>query len=179
MVKRQKQAAGEAKEVHWTDLFTTPRLRRNFVVMIATWMLIAGMFDAHIRNIANLDYSIYATFTISSLLELPADLLAIWGLNFLGRRWSACLSQLLAGICSFLCPLFFGMPRAVTFLAMLGRFFITYAMNTGTQITYEVVPTVLRGQGNALANVFAQAAQFCAPYIVFSVRGKISVFRKL
>ncbi len=38
-------------------------------------MLIASMFDGHIRNIANLEYSIYASFTISSLLELPADLL--------------------------------------------------------------------------------------------------------
>ena len=34
-----------------------------------------------------------------------------------------------------------------TLMAMVGRFFITYAMNTGTQITFEVVPTELRGQG--------------------------------
>ncbi len=97
-------------------------------------MLIAGMFDGHIRNIANLRYSIYATFTISSLLELPADLLAAWGLNWLGRRWSACLSQLLAAACTLVCPIFFGHPDLVTFWALLGRFFITYAMNTGTQV---------------------------------------------
>ena len=36
-----------------------------------------------------------------------------------------------------------------TLMAMLGRFFITYTMNTGTQITFEVVPTELRGQGLA------------------------------
>ena len=53
---------------------------------------------------------------------------------------------------------------------MIGRFFMTYAMNTGTQISYEVVPTVLRGQGNALANVFSLSSAFFSPYIVYSVR---------
>ena len=53
---------------------------------------------------------------------------------------------------------------------MFGRFFITYAMNTGTQLTFEVLPTALRGQGNALANIFSNMSQFFGPYIVYSVR---------
>ena len=62
-------------------------------------MCIASMFDGHIRNIGNIDFSIYWTFTISALLEFPADMLAIFGLNIIGRRWSAFLSQALAGLC--------------------------------------------------------------------------------
>ncbi len=54
-------------------------------------------------------------------------------------------------------------------VAMVGRFFITYAMNAGAQISLEVCPTELRGQGCGLANVFAQASVFFAPYIVYSV----------
>ena len=41
-------------------------------------MLISLAFDGHVRNIANLNYSLYITFSISILLEFPADLLAIW-----------------------------------------------------------------------------------------------------
>ena len=63
----------------------------------------------------------------------------------------------------------------VTIFAMIGRFFITYAMNTGAQLTFEVVPTELRGQGNALANVMSQAAMFFSPYIVYSVITIITV----
>ena len=37
-------------------------------------MMTAFLFDGHIRNITNLDYDIYITFTISAALELPADL---------------------------------------------------------------------------------------------------------
>ena len=51
---------------------------------------------------------------------------------------------------------------------MVGRLFIIYAMNTAAQLSLEVVPTQLRGQGNALANVCAQIANFFAPQIVYS-----------
>jgi hypothetical protein len=96
-------------------------------------MFIASLFDAHIRNIGNLNYSIYATFTISAALELPADLAAIWGLNWLGRKWSAFLSLALSGICMAVCGLTLEITWLSTVMAMIGRFFITYAMNTGTQ----------------------------------------------
>jgi hypothetical protein len=54
-------------------------------------------------------------------------------------------------------------------VAMTGRFFVTYAMNAGAQISLEVCPTELRGQGSGLANVFAQATTFFSSYIVYSV----------
>ena len=52
-----------------------------------------------------------------------------------------------------------------TLMAMVGRFFITYAMNTGTQITFEVVPTELRGQGPDSVDfdhVFHHFGAFCS-----------------
>ena len=61
-------------------------------------MIIYALFDGHIRNIVNLRYSIYVTFTVSAATELPADLLAIWGLNAIGRKWSAFLSLFLSGL---------------------------------------------------------------------------------
>ena len=48
-------------------------------------ILLSLQFDAHVRNIANLDFSIYWSFMISAGLELPADLLSIVGLELLGR----------------------------------------------------------------------------------------------
>ena len=60
-------------------------------------------------------------------------------------------------------------------VAMVGRFFVTYAMNAGAQISLEVCPTELRGQGSGLANLFAQATTFFSPYIVYSVRSNFSV----
>ena len=58
---------------------------------------------------------------------------------------------------------------AVAILAMFGRFCATYAINTGFQFSVEMMPTQLRGQGTALANVMAMVANIVSPYIVYSV----------
>ena len=55
-------------------------------------------------------------------------------------------------------------------LFLVGRFFSTYAMNVGFQFTVEVMPTCLRGQGNALVNVMSMVSQMASPYIVYSVK---------
>ena len=136
--------------------------------MIINWSLTSVIFDGHLRNIENLKFSIYWTFTISSLIEFPSDLLAIWGLDLIGRKWSAVISLLGFFFTMFISTLVFENFLLVTIFAMIGRFFITYSMNTSAQISLEVVPTELRGQGTALANVFAQISNFFAPQIVYS-----------
>ena len=165
-LKEFEQSKG--KNLSWLDLFRSPVLRRNICLMIVNWSLTSVVFDGHLRNIENLKFSIYWTFTISSMIELPSDLLAIWGLDKIGRRWSAVLSLLGFFLTMFVSTLVFENFLLVTILAMFGRFFITYAMNTSAQISLEVVPTQLRGQGSALANVFAQISNFFAPQIVYS-----------
>jgi len=152
----------------WLDLFKSPVLRRNVVLMIINWSLTSVIFDGHLRNIENLKFSIYWTFTISSMIEFPSDLLAIWGLDLIGRKWSAVISLLGFFFTMFISTLVFDNFLLVTIFAMIGRFFITYSMNTSAQISLEVVPTQLRGQGTALANVFAQISNFFAPQIVYS-----------
>ena len=152
----------------WLDLFKSPVLRRNVGLMIINWSLTSVIFDGHLRNIENLKFSIYWTFTISSMIELPSDLLAIWGLDRIGRRWSAVLSLLGFFFTMFISTVIFDNFLVVTILAMIGRAFITYSMNTSAQISLEVVPTQLRGQGCALANVCAQISNFFAPQIVYS-----------
>ena len=136
--------------------------------MIINWSLTSLLFDGHIRNVDSLQYSIYWTFTISSFIELPADLASIWGLEIIGRRWSAVVSLLAFAVTMFISTIIIDNVLWLTILAMLGRGFITYSINTAAQISLEVVPTELRGQGSALANVCAQASMFFAPQIVFS-----------
>ena len=88
------------------------------------------------RNVANLPYSIYWTYTIYSFLECPSDLLSIWGLDVIGRRWSAASS--LFGFCvmMIICIPFIHNNLVVTILGMIGRLFIIYAMNTAAQLRH-------------------------------------------
>ena len=94
-------------------------------------------------------------FQISAALEFPADLLSIVGLEWLGRRsklstfkeeskilcprWSAALSMLAVGLTILPCAWLTDQPMPQAIFAMAGRFFATYAMNTGFQFSVEVI----------------------------------------
>ena len=93
-----KKDEANQQSLSFIDLFRTPRLRQNTMLIIILWMAINLTCDGHVRNIENLDFSIYASFTITAFLELPADLLSIVGINHLGRRWSSAISLALSGV---------------------------------------------------------------------------------
>ena len=73
-------------------------MRKITILISILYMLIALEFDTTVRNISNLNFNIYMSFMISGALELPADLLSILGLNYLGRRWSSSISLFACGI---------------------------------------------------------------------------------
>ena len=56
-----------------------------------------------LRNIKNLNFEFYLSFTIVAAVELPADLFNIFGVDWIGRRWTAALSLLLCGLTMLVC----------------------------------------------------------------------------
>lgn len=71
-------------------------------------MIISLNFDAHVRNIENLNTAIDTSFMIGIALELPADLIVIWSLDYFGRRWSTAVPLVLSSIATMLCTLYLG-----------------------------------------------------------------------
>ncbi len=69
------------------------------------------------------------------------------------------------------------MPTWSTVSAMVGRLFITYALNAGLQLQFEVFPTPLRAQGSAVASACVMICQLFIPYIVHSVRRRLRADR--
>ncbi len=164
----EESMAAKEKKPGLVSIFRTPWLRRNATLAILTWVLTITLFDAHIRNISNLGYDIYTTFSISAALELPADLLSILVLETLGRRWSSCSGLLLSGVLMIACGVLRKGSTVLVVVAMLGRFFITFAINTATTQIHEIMPTEVRAQGTALANAFSAVALIASPYIAYS-----------
>ena len=116
------------------DLFKTPVLRSNIIFMILNWGLTSFLFEANYRNVANLPYSIFWTFTLYSLLEFPSDIVSIWGLDFIGRRFSAVASLGSFSIMMMICIPLIDNTLLVTIFGMIGRFFIICSMNTAQQL---------------------------------------------
>lgn len=71
--KNLKDSAAENRSYSVLDLFRTPRLRKNAVLLIVIWMAISLVFDGHVRNVGSLGLDIFLTFTVASATELPAD----------------------------------------------------------------------------------------------------------
>lgn len=72
-MKTIKESEAESRSYSVLDLFRTPRLRRNSILLIIIWMAISLVFDGHVRNVGSLGLDIFLTFTIASATELPAD----------------------------------------------------------------------------------------------------------
>ena len=116
------------------DLFKTPNLRSNVISMILNWGLTSFLFEANFRNVANLPYSIYWTFAIYSLLEFPSDIASIWGLDVIGRRFSAVITLGSFSVMMIICIPLIDDTLLVTIFGTIGRFFIICSMNTALQL---------------------------------------------
>ncbi|XP_063836586.1 organic cation transporter protein-like [Ostrinia nubilalis] len=165
-LKTIKDSEAECRSYSVLDLFRTPRLRRNAVLLIVIWMAISLVFDGHVRNVGSLGLDIFLTFTVASATELPADTFLTAVLDRWGRRWLACGSMVISGIFSLLATAVpVGGPSAS--LAILGRFAVNISYNIGLQYAAELLPTVVRAQGVALIHIMGYVASIVAPFVVY------------
>ena len=63
-------------------------------------MVIALVFDGHVRNVDNLGLDVFVTFSVATVTEFPADILLILLLDRWGRRILACSTLVISGIFS-------------------------------------------------------------------------------
>lgn len=94
----------EAENANYSilDLFKTPRLRNNTILLIVIWMAISLVFDGHVRNVGQLGLDLFVTFTVACATELPADTFLTLTLDKWGRRWLAFGTMAASGLFSLL-----------------------------------------------------------------------------
>ncbi|KAH8344138.1 hypothetical protein KR084_005024 [Drosophila pseudotakahashii] len=160
---------------HLLDLFKTPRLRRNTLILFFKSMVITLCYDAVSRNVQGLGISPFVMFSLSATAILPACLLIIALQDRIGRKAMASASLLLSGI-------FISVTGGIIFaasasdktttllvsLSVVGRFGVTVAYNSGAQYATELIPTCVRGQGVAAVHVAGYAFTFFSVYILYT-----------
>ncbi|XP_063698677.1 carcinine transporter-like [Culicoides brevitarsis] len=148
------------------DLFKTPRLRNNTILLIIIWMAISLVFDGHVRNVGQLGLDLFVTFTVACATELPADTFLTLTLDRWGRRWLAFGTMAASGMFSLFATVVPGGIFSAT-LAILGRFSVNISYNIGLQYAAELLPTVVRAQGVAFIHIMGYVAQIIAPFVVY------------
>ncbi|XP_069957558.1 solute carrier family 22 member 13 [Cherax quadricarinatus] len=150
------------------DLLRRPRLRLRFVVLCIMWMVITVAYDGHMRNTEHIGSNVFTTFCIAGFVELPADFLTMVAVEKVGRRHTTVFTLVVSGLVSFVvAALPPGHTMTIMWMAVMGRFMITMAINVGMQYPVEVLPTVARGSCSGAIHTLGHVSVFASPYIVY------------
>lgn len=68
------------------DLFKSFRMCLITLDLVIIWMIIALVYDAHVRTIIDIGPDIFITFSVASAVELPACLVPMFLLDRVGRK---------------------------------------------------------------------------------------------
>lgn len=150
------------------DLFRTPRLRRNSLVLAVTWFIVYCCYHTNTQNASNLGTNIYDSFTYSALVEIPALIIILFGIDWLGRRWPIVFSSLIAGLAGIIIII---LPKDATktylSFALIQRVTLATIYNIIMQYSAELLPTVLRGRGLAFLRFMGTLGLYLSPSIVY------------
>ncbi|XP_015590153.1 carcinine transporter [Cephus cinctus] len=147
------------------DLFRTPSLAKNTILLIIFWFLGIFTFDGHVYSLKLLQSSVFVSFSLACATELPAGLLLTLILDRWGRRFCGFITMALTGVFTFV-ELYSESNIIQLSMSILCRFCLNMAANVGHQFVAELLPTTVRGQGVALIHICGIIGHGMAPYIV-------------
>lgn len=150
------------------DLFRTPRIRKTFIVLAITWFIVYCCYHTNTQNASNLGTSTYDSFTYSALVEIPALIIILFGIDWLGRRWPVVFSALAASVAGFVIMI---LPKDATntylSFALIQRVTLATIYNIIMQYSAELLPTVVRGRGLAFLRFMGTLGLYLSPSIVY------------
>nr|XP_045619958.1 solute carrier family 22 member 3-like isoform X1 [Procambarus clarkii]XP_045619962.1 solute carrier family 22 member 3-like isoform X2 [Procambarus clarkii]XP_045619971.1 solute carrier family 22 member 3-like isoform X2 [Procambarus clarkii]XP_045619979.1 solute carrier family 22 member 3-like isoform X2 [Procambarus clarkii] len=144
-----------------------PSLRKNILLVLLIWMLACMCYYGHCQNTAHLASNVFMSYLLGALVEVPSWCVP-WLIHRLGRRRPLTATFLLSGVAGLVYALVpADMEWLLLVVALAGRATITGAYYITLQYCPEVFPTVVRGQGVALAETLGGVAIFLSPSIVY------------
>jgi len=171
---KENEAENEEKEtVSLVQMFKTPNLRVNALLVNIICMMGFMCYYGHVQNTSNLgEGNIYKSYFLGALVEIPC-----WSIPFIitkmGRRWPLFVlfsTSGLAGVAYGFVPVDYQMTQLT--IGLIGRMTVNGAYFTCLQYGSEIFPTVIRGQGIALCEIVGGIAIFLSPAVVYL--GKVS-----
>ncbi|XP_009458954.1 PREDICTED: solute carrier family 22 member 6-A-like [Nipponia nippon] len=117
-------------------------------------------------DLQNFDVNIYVIQLIFGAVDIPAKLVSILTITFVGRRFTQSVALILAGLAILANIL---VPRDLrtlrTALAVFGKGCLAASFNCVFLYTGELYPTVIRQTGMGLANTMARLGSITAPLV--------------
>ncbi|KAM9258892.1 uncharacterized protein RDI95_015100 [Morus bassanus] len=162
----QKEMASSRSHHTVVDLVRTPVVRRISCCLCFVWFSTSFAYYGLAMDLQNFDFNIYVIQLIFGAVDIPAKLVSILTITFVGRRFTQSIALILAGLAilaNILVPRDLRMLR--TALAVFGKGCLAASFNCIYLYTGELYPTVIRQTGMGLANTMARLGSITAPLV--------------
>ncbi|XP_060801369.1 organic cation transporter protein-like, partial [Amyelois transitella] len=147
------------------DLFRTPNIRKNNLVMAFNWLTCSYCFYGVSQYVSQLSGNIFLNVAVSALMALLGSLVSIPLMRIFGRKPIVVVSHFMCAVCLIMlafmpeggCSLFFASTGVVTsFIVLL----VVYLYCT------ELFPTVVRSAALGFSSMTARVGSMVAPFVI-------------
>ncbi|XP_074023165.1 solute carrier family 22 member 6-B-like [Numenius arquata] len=162
----QKEMASSGSHHTVVDLVRTPVVRRISCCLCFVWFSTSFAYYGLAMDLQNFDFNIYVIQLIFGAVDIPAKLVSILTITYVGRRFTQSVALILAGLAILANTL---VPRDLrilrTALAVFGKGCLAASFNCVFLYTGELYPTVIRQTGMGLANTMSRLGSIMAPLV--------------
>jgi MFS family permease len=147
------------------DLFRTPGIRRNSILMCFVWLSFSMGYYGLIYNTPALNWNIFLVFIFPGVINLVMCYVDPFLENYFGRKFMQTVPISCAGIFLLLTTV---MPKghlAIIILAWLGTVACSLAIGDSYTFTEELYPTVVRTTALSTASASARIGSIISPFI--------------
>ncbi|KAK2147497.1 hypothetical protein LSH36_550g03002 [Paralvinella palmiformis] len=169
--EKRDRMAGSRRYTLW-HAFKTPNLRKHTLVMFYVWLATSLGYYGLSLQASKFTGNKYLNFFINGAIELPAYLLGIWIIGYIGRRIPLCVYFIIGGVA---CILAGTIPKQTTggrdiswistMLAWIGKFSTAGCWSVLFLYASEIFPSSIRNAGTGACTIWARVGSFVAPQI--------------
>ncbi|XP_030851384.1 organic cation transporter protein [Strongylocentrotus purpuratus] len=147
------------------DLFRTPVLRWRTINFIYNWMVNNIVYYGLTYSSGDLGFNVHLNFFLSGAVEIVGYVLAIFTIDFFGRRPSIATFLIIGG-CS--CLINIGLPIGTwnTVVALTGKSAISASYTIVYVYSAECFPTPVRSIGIGICSMMARVGTIVSPMIL-------------
>ncbi|KAK5887419.1 hypothetical protein CesoFtcFv8_016023 [Champsocephalus esox] len=151
------------------DLFRTPTIRRMTICLSAVWLSTSFVYYGLAMDLQKFGVDIYLIQVIFGAVDIPAKVIMVVSMTYIGRRISQCGTLIIAGITiliNLLIP--YDKQTARTCMAVLGKGCLAASFNCCVLYFGELFPTIIRQNGMGWVSMMARVGAMVAPMVLLT-----------
>ncbi|KAK0070250.1 solute carrier family 22 member 5 [Biomphalaria pfeifferi] len=156
------------------SLFRTPKLRMISIIMFYLFLVNSLSYFGIMFNTPALNGDRFLNLCMLGLVEIPANVLALFFNKNLGRRRSISLFLLICAVANLIVIFIPDTAEGIdpeklkTALVLIGKFGITGSYSTIYLYAAELFPTIVRNQAVGASSFFENIGSIAAPNMVYA-----------